>query len=122
MRQTLTTIAVALAVIVALFGAVGFVSADTTDQEQNPQTNGPVGPMADHAPGQFGEMMQGMAGEHVPGMHSDDHEHGEHHAEHEPGEHHAEHEPGEHHAEHEPGEHHAEHESSERHAGNGGHC
>ena len=130
MRQTLTTIVVALAIVVALFGAVGFVSADATNQ-QSPQTNGPGGTMADHAPGQFGEMMDSMATEHVPGMHGTEHAHGPHHAEHEHGEHHADHEHGEHHAEHEPREQHTGHQHSERHAGNGegerhtghgGHC
>lgn len=92
MRTTLTTIVVALAVFVALIGAVGFVSADVTSQQDSTtQANGPVGTMADHAPGQFGEMMHGIAGEHVPGMHGADHDH-------------------------------ADHDHADHHAGNGGHC
>ncbi|MCL9812090.1 hypothetical protein [Natranaeroarchaeum aerophilus] len=121
MRQTLTTIVVALAIVVALFGAVGFVSADATNQ-QSPQTNGPVGTMADHAPGQFGEMMDSMATEHVPGMHGTEHAHGPHHAEHEHGEHHAEHEPREQHTGHQHSERHAGNGEGERHTGHGGHC
>jgi len=109
MRATLTTVVVALAVVIALIGAVGFVSADVTSQgDTAPHANGPVGTMADHAPGQFGEMMHGV-GEHVPGMHGAEHDH-------------AEHNHAEHHAEHNHAEHHVDHTHGDHHAGNGGHC
>ena len=111
MRATLTTLVVALAVVVALIGAVGFVSADVTSQgDTAPHANGPAGTMADHAPGQFGEMMHGV-GEHVPGMHGTDHGHG-----------HADHNHAEHHADHDHAEHHADHNHGEHHAGNSAHC
>lgn len=122
MRSTLTTIVVAIAVVVALIGAVGFVSADVTSQQDtNAHANGPVGTMADYAPGQFGEMMHGFAADHVPGVHLADDDRGAqhqggHHATH-AGEYHDDHD----HAEYEDGEHaeyhddhdHTEHEGHE---------
>ncbi|MFC7114115.1 hypothetical protein ACFQH2_02795 [Natronoarchaeum sp. GCM10025703] len=104
MRSTLTTIVVAIALVVALIGAVGFVSADVTSQQDtNAHANGPVGTMADYAPGQFGEMMHGFAADHVPGVHQADDDRGAHHQ----GGHHAT-SAGEYHADHaeyEDGEH-----------------
>jgi|AntDeeMetagen192_2_1112575.scaffolds.fasta_scaffold00547_8 TATA-binding protein-associated factor Taf7 len=146
MRSTLTTIVVAIAVVVALIGAVGFVSADVTSQQDTAlgTHNGPVGTMADYAPGQFGEMMHGLAADHVPGMNQayDDrgaHHQGAHHASH-AGDYHDEHDHAEYEEHDHAGEYHEEHDHDEyseertqgdrnadyapedRQRGHGGHC
>lgn len=78
MQSRITRLVVALAVVVALVGAVGLVSADmnATPADSDERENGHMGGLADHIDGDMIEMMQDHMSDHD---HGEDHDHGDHH-------------------------------------------
>ena len=122
MKTELSRVIVALAVVIALVGAVGVVSADmTTDATDAPvhSGNGLVGHMADGITemAHMGEHMNGPMTEHMNDHVRGEHHTGNHHTENHAGNHH-----GEHHSENHAGNHHGEHYAGNHHGSGHGHC
>ena len=99
MTSRILRLGIAFAVVVALIGAVGVVSAEMNSNTTNADTgSAQMAEMADHMPGNMTdhmdgnmmEMMQGHMGDHDYGEHHyGDHDHGDHqnHGEHHDGDH-----------------------------------